>query len=173
MVRRSLRNSANLMKKALAISVLLNLVLAACFVSSLTRQDPNSAPRAAETGQMETPVPQVEAAGDLSQSAEFSRATEIRSDSKPNRLKVKPATMPLVFQDADLGQLNLNSDQLQAIDGLRQRFLDEIGKPNDPEYRERWMKSQPDIDNDLRGMIGVAAFQNLQVEAFKVAEKSR
>jgi len=79
--------------------------------------------------------------------------------------------MPLVFQEVDISELNLNRDQLQAIDDLRQRFLDEIGgleqNTNDPAYRERWLKSQPQVDDDLRGMIGVSAFQNYQILAVR------
>jgi hypothetical protein len=90
-------------------------------------------------------------------------------------MKERPAVMPLVFQDVDVRQLKLNPDQLQAIDDLRQRFLDEIGgleqNTNDPNYRERWLKSQPRVDEDLRGMIGVSAFQNYQIEAVEAGEK--
>jgi len=82
-----------------------------------------------------------------------------------------------VFQEVDLSQLNLNTDQLQAIEDLRQRFLDEIGglnqDPKDAGYRERWDKSQQQIDDDLRGMIGVIAFQDYQIEAVARLHKSR
>jgi hypothetical protein len=172
------------MKKALAVSVLLNLLLAACLVSSLMRQDSNSTPAHPETAQTETPVSdseapitQVQATAEPSPTAEFSQAAQNPAPSNPNYSKKQPVLLPLVFQNVDLSQLILNADQLEAIDDLRQRFLDEIGglqqDPRDPAYRQRWLKSQPQIDNDLRGMIGVAAFQNYQIEAADLAERRK
>jgi len=78
-------------------------------------------------------------------------------------------TMPLVFQTVDVAGLNLDDGQLQAINSLRQRFLDEVGgsrqDPNDPAYLERWQRSQPSVDEDLRGMIGVNAYQDYELRA--------
>ncbi len=78
-------------------------------------------------------------------------------------------SMPLVFQEVDLGALNLDSGQRQAIEDLRQRFVEGIGGPNqdvgDPAYRERWQQSQPENDGLLRGMIGVRAWQDYQLAA--------
>ncbi len=81
----------------------------------------------------------------------------------------RPAVMPLVFQPAELQSLSLNAAQIQTIRMLRQRFVEEIGgmdqDTSTPEYRERWEQSQPVIDQDLRGMIGVKAYQEYQVQA--------
>jgi hypothetical protein len=78
-------------------------------------------------------------------------------------------SMPLVFQDVDLAALNLDSGQRQAIEELRQRFVEELGGPNQdptaPAYRERWQQSQPENDGLLRGMIGVRAWQDYQLAA--------
>jgi len=78
-------------------------------------------------------------------------------------------TLPLVFQDGDAAALNLNDRQIQAIAELKQRFVDEVGgpgqDPNDPAYRQRWLGAQPEVDNMMRGMIGVSAFQNYQIAA--------
>lgn len=80
-----------------------------------------------------------------------------------------PVVMPLVFQNVDLSTLNLNSDQIEAIENLRQNFLDEIGgtnqDPNDPVYLARWQKAQREVDGNLRGLIGGSAFQNYQLAA--------
>jgi hypothetical protein len=80
-----------------------------------------------------------------------------------------PAVMPLVYQPVDPLSLGLGPEQVQAIENLRHRFLDEIGglgqDPNAPAYLERWQQSQPSIDDDLRGMIGVNAYQDYQVRA--------
>jgi hypothetical protein len=79
------------------------------------------------------------------------------------------ASLPLVFQDVDAAALKLNDRQVQAMDDLKQRFMDEIGgadrDPNDAGYRERWLNAQPEIDNMMRGMIGVNAFQDYQLAA--------
>jgi hypothetical protein len=77
--------------------------------------------------------------------------------------------IPLVFQNVDLSALNLNSQQIQAVNDLRHNFLDEIGDPNlnpdDPAYRELWQKSQHEADDMLRGTLGVTAFGNYQLSA--------
>ena len=82
-------------------------------------------------------------------------------------------TMPLVFQTVDVAGLNLDDSQLQAINSLRERFLDEVGgsgqHPNDPAYLERWQRSQPSVDEDLRGMIGVNAYQDYELRARSAA----
>ena len=80
-----------------------------------------------------------------------------------------PVLMPLVFQNVDLTPLNLNEDQKQAIDVMRQQFIDKIGglnqDPNDPAYLERWQKAQPEIDDMMQGMLGMTAFENYQLAA--------
>jgi hypothetical protein len=90
------------------------------------------------------------------------------SQARHERIET-PAVMPLIFQPVDPMSLGLGPDQVQAIENLRRRFLDEIGgvgqDPNDPAYLERWQQSQPSIDDDLRGMIGVNAYQDYQVRA--------
>ena len=89
----------------------------------------------------------------------------------------KPVAMPLVFQRLDLASLNLNADQLQAINALRERFLSEIGglgqDAADPAYRARWQQSQPAIDEDLEGMIGIEAFGEYQAQACARASDAR
>jgi hypothetical protein len=84
-----------------------------------------------------------------------------------------PATntiaVPLVFQSVDLAALGFNAGQKAAIAELRERFVAQIGGPNqdanDPGYRARWLQLQPESDEMLRGMIGINAFQNYQLQA--------
>jgi len=80
-----------------------------------------------------------------------------------------PIVTPLVFQKVDLSTLNLNAQQLQLIEELRQNFADEIGgpdqDPNDPAYRERWQKAQPESDNLIKAMLGITIFENYQLAA--------
>jgi hypothetical protein len=80
-----------------------------------------------------------------------------------------PILTPLVFQKVDLSTLNLNDQQRQFIEELRQNFADEIGgpdqDPNDPAYRERWQKAQPETDNLIKAMLGITVFENYQLAA--------
>lgn len=172
------------MKKALTASILSNLALTLCLLALLKQRNPQPLPAASDVASAESPVETQIASNRFrsavsndsvgEQSAQFQRSTATPSHRQSSE---RPAVLPLVFQEIDLSQLNLNPDQLQAIEDLRQRFLDEIGGLNqdthDPGYRERWNSSQPVIDSDLRGMIGFAAFQNYQIEAETLAEKSR
>ena len=77
--------------------------------------------------------------------------------------------VPLVFKDVDLATLKLGPSQVQAIEELRQRFVEAVGgtdqNPDDPKYRERWQKNQPEIDDLLRGMIGINAYQDFDLAA--------
>jgi hypothetical protein len=170
------------MKKALRASILLNLALTVCLLVLLKQRNSGPSAVASELTQVETPAEsemasnrpssfgstEAELVGEQAVSSQFSPRMEISFHSQSQE---RPIFMPLVFQEVDVSELNLNRDQLQAIDDLRQRFVDEIGgleqNPNDPAYRERWLKSQPQIDDDLRGMIGVNAFQNYQIQAVR------
>jgi hypothetical protein len=169
------------MKKALRASILLNLALTICLLALLNQRNSGSSPIASELAQVEPPaesetdskqaslsLTEAESVGEQAAPGQFSPTAEISSH---NRSPERVVSMPLVFQDIDVNQLNLNREQLQAIDDLRQRFLDEIGgleqNPSDPAYRERWLKSQPQIDDDLRGMIGINAFQDYQILAVR------
>lgn len=77
------------------------------------------------------------------------------------------AVLPLVFQNVNLPKLNLDNQQIQAINDLRQSFVDKIGglnqDPHDPSYLDRWQKAQPEADDMLRGMLGITAWENYQV----------
>jgi hypothetical protein len=119
---------------------------------------------------------EIESVGKRSAIIEESQATKIPSRSGNARRKDQPIVMPLVFRNVDLDQLSLNPEQLQAVDDLRQRFVEEIGglqqDLSDPTYAERWQRSQPELDNDLRGIIGIAAFENYQVAAAALAEQT-
>jgi hypothetical protein len=170
------------MKKALTASILLNLVLTICLLALLKQRNREPLPAASVFAPAESPVETEiasnrfpssvsnDSVGEQSAPLQLSTAPPSRRQSSE-----RPAVLPLVFQEVDLSQLNLNPDQLQAIEDLRQRFLDEIGGMNqdlkDTGYRERWNQSQPELDNDLRGMIGFAAFQDYQIQAADLAAK--
>lgn len=84
-----------------------------------------------------------------------------------------PIVNPLVFENVDPTKLDLNEQQIQAVKNLQQSFLDKIGgsnqDPNDPGYRERWQKAQPETDDMLRDLLGWTGFQNYQIAAHAAA----
>jgi hypothetical protein len=169
------------MKKFLTGSILLNVTLIICLLALLKQRNPGFGPPASDIGKTNE-IALAEPANNEASSAtgtepvekqsapeDSSQSLEVVSRSEHPRPKEQPILMPLVFQNVDLAQLNLNPDQLQAVEDLRRRFVDEIGglqqNPTDPAYREKWVRSQPGIDNDLRGMIGITAFQDYQIIA--------
>jgi hypothetical protein len=101
-----------------------------------------------------TPSSQVDAtpASQLSRSRNSSRNTPV---------------LPLVFQNVDLHALNLNNQQVQAINDLRQSFVDAVGglnqDPQDQAYLDRWQAAQPEADLILQGMLGIMAWETYQV----------
>jgi hypothetical protein len=102
--------------------------------------------------------------------AEYPAPTASSADS--------PIEMPVVLQDVDAGQLNLDPGQLQAITNLRQLFVTSVGganqDPADPGYRGRWQESQPEFDDLLRGLLGGEDYQNYEIAArIKASMKNR
>ena len=99
------------------------------------------------------------------ESSPVSAATPRRRQDRPN----SPILTPLVIQNVDLSTLNLNDQQRQLIEELRQSFAAEIGgpdqDPNDPGYLERWQKAQPESDNLMKAMLGITVFENYQLAA--------
>jgi hypothetical protein len=75
--------------------------------------------------------------------------------------------LPMVFKEVNNTDLQLNEDQLAYLAVLRERFIQELGgsnaDPDSPAYAANWSKSQPEIDDALRGAIGDEAFQNYQM----------
>jgi hypothetical protein len=84
--------------------------------------------------------------------------------------------LPLVFQPVDTGALKLNDRQAQAISEMQQWFTDQVGgldqDPGDPAYRERWLKVQPQMNDMMRGMLGVNAFEEYQLAARASQQKA-
>jgi hypothetical protein len=70
----------------------------------------------------------------------------------------RPVSMPLAFQPVDLKALNVNSNQLQVINDLRQKFQQQIGgpnqDPNDPAYLKRWQAAQRNADEWMGLLLG-------------------
>jgi hypothetical protein len=91
--------------------------------------------------------------------------------------KAPPAaiSLPLVFQAVDPSVVNLNAQQTQAVNDLRQKFIEDVGgpnqDPNDPAYAKLWQASQPQADLDLRGMLGISAWESYQIAAWAKAHE--
>lgn len=91
---------------------------------------------------------------------------------RPSRLvQHKPVeiAMPLVFQAADTTELKLSQSQLQAMNNLRQSFVESVGglnqDPNDPAYLASWQTNQPAADEQLRAILGLRGYQNFELSA--------
>lgn len=113
----------------------------------------------------------------LGQSLDSKMATaQAEESSRGAKVKLK-SSMPLVFQPVDLERLHLNEGQREAIEQLRKQFLAQIGgvdqDPSDPAYRERWQQAQPETDDMLRGMIGVSAYLDYELEAADNSQSGR
>jgi hypothetical protein len=84
-------------------------------------------------------------------------------------LSARPPTAPLVLQEVNPAALNLTSGQQELISRLRQQFIDQIGgtnqDPNDPDYLARWQKAQRQMDDTLRGTLGIKFFVNYRQQA--------
>jgi len=102
-------------------------------------------------------------------------AVEAALSGSPRKAPPATISLPLVLQPVDPSGLNLNSQQAQVVSDLRQRFIEEVGgpyqDPNDPAYSQRWQASQPQADLDLRGMIGIRAWEGYQMAAWAKAQE--
>ena len=88
-----------------------------------------------------------------------------------------PVTLPLALQTFDLTALKLDSGQLQAMQDLRQRFLDQTGgtapDPNDALAVARWQKALAESDDQMAGFLGSEAYQNMQLQALANAQAGK
>ena len=118
-------------------------------------------------------LPQQEAAKitDLIGSSELSSVRPSSSSDANAAINQAPepsVSLPLVFQNVDFAALNLDENQIQIINELRQSFMNDVGgpgqNPDDPAYLARWQQAQPQTDAQLRDYLGTTVFQNYQVE---------
>jgi hypothetical protein len=126
-----------------------------------------------------TSMPLVSQSAAPSAATQVARTTAVPLEATPYApaRKAPPAaiSLPLVMQDVDPSMLKLNSRQAQAVNDLREQFIEEVGgpnqDPNDPTYAQRWQSSQPQADLDLRGMIGIRAWEAYQIAAWAKAQE--
>ena len=74
----------------------------------------------------------------------------------------KSASLPLVFQPVDQVALNLNGSQQQAVNNLRQDFINSVGgssqNPTDPAYQQTWQQAQSQSDAMTEVQVGYNAY---------------
>jgi hypothetical protein len=88
-----------------------------------------------------------------------------------------PIALPLAMQNIDLSDMDLSDDQKQAIENVRQQFLEQTGGTNqdvnDPAYRQRWQQAQPVADSLMAGFLGNDAYTELQIRAYQMEMKNQ
>jgi hypothetical protein len=74
----------------------------------------------------------------------------------------KSASLPLVFQPVDQSSLNLNASQQQAVNNLRQDFINNVSSssqnPADPAYQQTWQQAQSQSDQMTVVQLGYNAY---------------
>ncbi len=74
----------------------------------------------------------------------------------------KSGSVPLVFQPVDQAALNLNASQQQAVNNLRQDFINNVSgssqNPADPAYQQTWQQAQTQSDQMTVVQLGYNAY---------------
>jgi hypothetical protein len=77
----------------------------------------------------------------------------------------KSAALPLIFQLLDPVAMNLNQSQIQAVNTLRQQFVNAIGStsqnPSDPAYQQAWQQAQSQADQQSVVYLGYNPYMEL------------
>lgn len=100
--------------------------------------------------------------------------TEIQAEQtkKLNAVFATPANpvYPLAFRQVDLAALGFGVAEKNAIDQVRQQFVNDVGgtdqNPDDPAYLARWQTAQANADDALRGALGSQAFMAFQFQQY-------
>jgi hypothetical protein len=163
-------------EEASVVSVLLGAPTTAVERSTVAAEAPSSASVRLELADT-TSMPLISQSAAPSASTLNTETAAMALEATPSRsVRQTPPpaiSLPLVFQDLDPSVLKLNSQQAQVVNDLRQTFIQAVGgpnqDPNDPAYSQRWQASQPQADLDLRGMIGISAWEGFQLAAWAKA----
>lgn len=174
------------MTRALLIaSAALNLILLAVIGERTLQPAPITASTGSEQPAAREPVALPETHASLAAASNFSA-----QDSTPSQLATsqetaaspqssaepatgvedepEPAKMPLVFAAPD-PSLQLDENATARLELLRERFMTEIGGPNqnptDPQYYDRWQKAQAEVDQQLKIDLGQELYNKLQMSA--------
>jgi hypothetical protein len=102
--------------------------------------------------------------------ANLGASGEVASTSQPaNSYQLPPvpksAALPLIFQPMDPVAMNLNESQMQAVNSLRQQFVNAIGStsqnPDDPAYQQAWQQAQSQVDSQSEIYLGYNPYMEL------------
>ena len=67
--------------------------------------------------------------------------------------------------------MNLNESQMQAINNLRQQFINALGStsqnPNDPSYQQTWQQAQSQIDSQSEIYLGYNSYMALWEQQYQ------
>jgi hypothetical protein len=87
--------------------------------------------------------------------------------------------MPLVLRNVDLASLGLTPEQMQAIEKVRQDFLQQTGGANQnsedanyPAYLARWQKAQIAADSMFRVTLGSAYWKYLMIASAQASSQN-
>jgi hypothetical protein len=87
---------------------------------------------------------------------------------------VEAASQPLVFQPVDVAALGFNDDQMEAVEQVRQQFIDAVGgtnqDPADPNYLKRWQQAQKKMDVLARGQLGGKAYMQYELAVLRAQQ---
>lgn len=125
-------------------------------------------------------VAEILGAGTTSQSLSYHNQAPtgalIASGGRQTVTESSTVPVPLVLQpldpavpNVDPTALNVDSRQCQAISDLQQNFVDAVGgqnqNPNDPAYLKRWVRTVPESDDMLRGLLGIKYYLAYEFQA--------
>ena len=149
---------------------------------ALLMADANGA--ANPTAHVSTDWRQVASAPSSSSSSSSAAATsaaakndEVVSQPKVSRPVMKRTpprnvAIPVAFREVNPAAVGLSSFQVANIDQMRSQFNQQVGasnNPSDPQYRERWVNAQIQLDDQLRAFLGTEMFNQYQIHAAQVS----
>jgi hypothetical protein len=111
----------------------------------------------------------------VSQFSGFTTTDRPIASSKPKGTQAEEVKdpLPLALRSVDPEYLKITPEQQQIINDLRQSFVDQMTAaklaPDDPRYAALWEQLQPQIDQQLRALLGQEFF--LEYERAAQVEK--
>ena len=88
------------------------------------------------------------------------------------RTPPRNVAIPVAFREVNPAAVGLSSFQVANIDQMRSQFNQQVGasnNPSDPQYRERWVNAQIQLDDQLRAFLGTEMFNQYQIHAAQVS----
>ena len=94
-----------------------------------------------------------------------SRNASLAETIKPPVFEDRELKAPLVFQGIDFGAIDLTDRELETVERLRQKFLDQVSQyePKAPDYPCVWRHSQQSADELLRTAVGWQRYNQISM----------